>query len=79
MQNVTDPRTKWIDRQLRHDDDNIPIPTEILWRHAVGRGHSRGGAESARPENDGQRKLWLWKMAKCKTGKRQTDFLANFG
>jgi len=38
-----------------------------------------GGAESARPENDGQRKLWLWKMAKCKTGKRQTDFLANFG
>jgi len=23
---------------------------------------NRGDAENARPENDGQRKLWVWKM-----------------
>ena len=30
-----------------------------------------GDAENARPENDGQRKLWVWK---CKTGKWRTKF-----
>ena len=25
-----------------------------------------GGAENARPENDGQRKLWVWKMQERK-------------
>ena len=26
------------------------------------RGDGNGDAENARPENDGQRKLWVWKM-----------------
>jgi len=26
----------------------------------------KGGAENARPENDGQRKLWVWKMQEWK-------------
>jgi len=31
-----------------------------------------GDAENALPENDGQRKLWVWKMQDCK----MTDKLA---
>ena len=27
---------------------------------------SEGSAENARPENDGQRKLWVWKMQEWK-------------
>ena len=27
-----------------------------------------GDAENARPENDGQRKLWVWKMQEYKSG-----------
>ena len=37
------PRTKWTD-QLRRDNNNVP--TVILWKQAIGRGHSRATLRS---------------------------------
>jgi len=39
-----------------------------------------GGAENARPENDGQRKLWVWKMQEWKmTDKLLANSEHNYG
>jgi len=41
---------------------------------------SIGGAENARPENDGQRKLWVWKMQEWKmTDKILANSRQNYG
>ena len=36
--------------------------TQQRWLSALSLCHQHGDAENARPENDGQRKLWVWKM-----------------
>jgi len=38
-----------------------------------------GDAENARPENDGQRKLWVWKMQEWKMTDKNYGDMENAG
>ena len=40
--------------------------TQQRWLSALSLCHQHGDAENARPENDGRRKLWVWKMQEWK-------------
>jgi len=52
----------WVEGNLRAKTSLIRPVVSTQYRLVADGRTDYGDAENARPENDGQRKLWVWKM-----------------
>jgi len=52
----------WVEGNLRAKTSLIRPVVSTQYRLVTDGRTDYGDAENARPENDGQRKLWVWKM-----------------